>query len=191
MNSIDPTMTEKDFFQLESSRNDSKITSVVNQWLILINIENQRLHLISPSNERVSSFLVSTAQKGTGQLENTGKTPLGWHKIEERIGEGADPFAIFKSRVLTGEIAKPNQEPLGSITGRILRLKGLEEGFNLGKNAAGEVVDSFDRYIYIHGTNNLKDIGQPVSGGCIRMNPNDVVTLFNQVTTGTHVKIYA
>ena len=69
------------------------------------------------------------------------------------------------------------------ITTRILWLRGLEPGYNLGTNAAGEVVDSHDRYIYIHGTNHENRIGTPFSGGCIEMNNLDVLRLYDEMRT--------
>jgi lipoprotein-anchoring transpeptidase ErfK/SrfK len=62
------------------------------------------------------------------------------------------------------------------ITSRILWLDGLEEGIN-----HGGVYDTFDRFIYIHGTSDEKRIGEPVSAGCIRMKNKDIIELFNEV----------
>ena len=67
---------------------------------------------------------------------------------------------------------------------RILRLEGLEEGVNRGPG-----IDSFERYIYIHGTNKERQIGAPMSNGCVCMKNNDVVALFNSVKEGTIVVI--
>ena len=60
------------------------------------------------------------------------------------------------------------------ITSRILRLKGLEENINLGGD-----VDSYQRYIYIHGTAHEDKIGEKASHGCIRMLNQDVIELFD------------
>jgi len=149
------------------------------QCQILVNIEQQRLNLMR-SQELIKSYVISTASKGEGQAEGSGKTPLGLHAITSKIGEGAHPYAIFKGRVPIGEIAQPNGAE-ESIVGRILWLKGLEPEFNLSTQG---------RYIYIHGTNDLENLGKRVSGGCIRMNPLDVIELFDQVDEGTQVYIY-
>ena len=61
------------------------------------------------------------------------------------------------------------------ITTRILRLEGLQPGLNRG----GEV-DSFERYIYIHGTSDEDNIGVPASIGCIRMKNKDMIMIFDQ-----------
>jgi lipoprotein-anchoring transpeptidase ErfK/SrfK len=63
-------------------------------------------------------------------------------------------------------------------------LKGLEPGKNSGSG-----IDSYKRYIYIHGTADENKIGQPASHGCIRMYNNDVIDLFDLVNKGTEVYI--
>jgi hypothetical protein len=50
--------------------------------------------------------------------------------------------------------------------------------------------NSFGRFIYIHGTPEERNIGQPVSYGCIRMRSRDVVTLFDRVGLGARVDIF-
>ncbi len=70
------------------------------------------------------------------------------------------------------------------ITSRILRLRGLEAGVNLG----GEV-DTYDRLIYIHGTNHESRLGEPLSAGCLLMRNLDIIELFEQVRSGDLVWI--
>jgi lipoprotein-anchoring transpeptidase ErfK/SrfK len=70
------------------------------------------------------------------------------------------------------------------VTSRILWLDGLEEGHNKGGN-----VDSFKRYIYIHGTHEEGLIGEKASHGCIRMFNNDVIELFSYIPEETEVNI--
>ena len=65
-----------------------------------------------------------------------------------------------------------------------MRLSGLENGHN-----KGEGVDSFKRYIYIHGTPYLDQLGSPNSKGCIRMSNHDIVKLFDLVEERTLVLI--
>jgi lipoprotein-anchoring transpeptidase ErfK/SrfK len=155
---------------------------------ILVNVATQRLHLITSQN-LTSSYSISTAKNGVGQREGTGQTPLGLHFVGEKIGDGANPFEIFKSRVSTGEIAKADVGEK-SIIGRILWLQGVQPGLNQGKDSEEAVVDSRDRYIYIHGTNDIANIGKPVSGGCIRMKPDELIELFREVPEKTPVYIY-
>jgi lipoprotein-anchoring transpeptidase ErfK/SrfK len=65
-----------------------------------------------------------------------------------------------------------------------LRLRGLEEGVNVGVGR-----DSFDRYIYIHGAATDVPMADPRSMGCIRMRNEDIVKLYGQVVIGTEVYI--
>ena len=46
------------------------------------------------------------------------------------------------------------------------------------------------RYIYIHGTNDTEHLGTPVSHGCIRLSPQDMLRLFEQCPLGEKVKVY-
>ena len=155
---------------------------------ILVNVDTQRLYLIN-SQKLAHSYLISTALNGVGQEEGTGQTPLGLHFIESKIGDGAQPLEIFKARISTGEIAKPKGDEK-CIVGRILWLQGAQPGFNQGKDSAGRVVDTHDRYIYIHGTPDFVNLGKAVSAGCIRMHPTDVIDLFQSVSEKTPVYIY-
>ncbi|MES2121485.1 MAG: L,D-transpeptidase, partial [Chlamydiota bacterium] len=72
--------------------------------LTLVNTSAQTLHLVVRQKFHCS-FTVSTSKKGEGSIEGSGMTPLGLHTVIEKYGDGADPFAVFKSRVATGEIA--------------------------------------------------------------------------------------
>ena len=155
--------------------------------LIVVNISTQQLFLLEKGKiEEVYS--VSTSVYGTGSEVNSFKTPLGKHKISEKIGEGLPEGAILKGRRWTGAIANIIKEPIDTefdvVTSRILWLTGLEEGKNQGPG-----VDSKSRYIYIHGTAEEGLIGKPASDGCVRMYNVDVITLFNKVETNTQVLI--
>jgi len=160
-------------------------------FVLVVNVADQSLALFQRS-ESIKTYTVSTSERGTGQLENTFQTPLGLHRVAKKIGEGAASCAIFKERVDTGETCSPGStEHDGDdlILTRILRLEGVEEGYNRGKDALGRVVDSFDRYVYIHGTNHEDQLGMPRSHGCVRMGNADVIDLFKRVPEGTLVWI--
>ncbi len=45
------------------------------------------------------------------------------------------------------------------------------------------------RYIYIHGSHELAEMGSPGSIGCIRMRNADIIELFDAVPVGTPVLI--
>ena len=62
--------------------------------------------------------------------------------------------------------------------------RGLEPNVNLGGN-----VDSYNRYIYIHGTAHEDQIGKKASHGCIRMRNKDIIELFSMCTIDMHVII--
>jgi lipoprotein-anchoring transpeptidase ErfK/SrfK len=108
---------------------------------------------------------------------DSNKTPIGIHRVKQKIGGGQPQGMIFEAREATGRIAKnTDNRDQDEITSRILWLDGLEPGFN-----KDGVYDSFSRYIYIHGTSDEKRIGQAVSHGCIRMKNADVIELFDGV----------
>ena len=155
--------------------------------LIVVDISTQKLFFLKKGKiEEIYS--VSTSAYGTGSKVNSFKTPLGRHKISEKIGEGLPEGAILQGRRWTGAIANIIKEPIDTefdvVTSRILWLTGLEEGKNLGSG-----VDSKSRYIYIHGTAEEGLIGKPASDGCVRMYNDDVITLFDKVDTNTEVLI--
>ena len=156
---------------------------------IIVDISEQRLYLYNNDN-LVQSFPVSTSKYGEGQIENSFKTPLGLHEIKEKIGDKAPIYTIFTARENTNKRAEiqinPNDTEDDFVTSRILWLDGLENGINRGVG-----VDSYSRYIYIHGTHEEGLIGQKASHGCIRMFNNDVIELFDMVSEGTKVQIRA
>ncbi len=155
--------------------------------LIVVDISTQQLFFLK-KGQIEEIYSVSTSVYGTGSKVNSFKTPLGRHKISEKIGEGLPEGAILKGRRWTGAIANIIKEPIDTdfdvVTSRILWLTGLEEGKNLGSG-----VDSKARYIYIHGTAEEGLIGKPASDGCVRMYNIDVISLFNSVNIDTEVWI--
>lgn len=108
------------------------------------------------------------------------KTPLGRFRIAEKIGENVPPETAFKNRKPVRVSAKTLKSD-DLVMSRILWLDGLET-----HNA-----NSYDRYIYIHGTNHEEAIGKPASHGCIRMRNTDVAALFDLVWVDTPVIIAA
>lgn len=151
---------------------------------IWISIKHQELRLID-NGQRVTRYPCSTAKAGTGSKQDSGKTPLGWHRIGAKIGDNLPAGAVLKDRQWTGQVwaaGQGTQEDL--ILSRILRLEGLQDGKNRGGN-----VDSWNRYIYIHGTNQIDTLGRAASGGCIRLDPQDVIDLYGRVDEGCCVLI--
>ena len=155
--------------------------------LIVVKISSQQLFYLK-RGQIEEIYRVSTSAYGTGSKVNSFKTPLGRHKISEKIGDGLPEGAILKGRRWTGAIANIIKEPIDTefdvVTSRILWLTGQEPGKNLGSG-----VDSKSRYIYIHGTAEEGLIGKPASDGCVRMYNADVIALFNKVEINTEVLI--
>ncbi len=128
----------------------------------------------------LARYRVSTARKGLGTRAGSNRTPTGWHEIAGRIGKGKRIGSVFVSRRFTGEVVPRSRWRSGDeqdlILTRILRLRGLEPGHN-----AGPGVDSYSRYIYLHGTNHEHLLGRPASHGCIRMANDDIAELFRLI----------
>lgn len=138
----------------------------------------------------VRTYRVSTARAGVGCVENSLCTPTGLHRVGEKVGEGASAGRVFKARQPTAYLAAEWPTPEDNlITSRILWLEGLEPGHNRGKNAAGQVVDTRARFVYIHGTNQRDRLGEPNSHGCILLADEDVIELFAAVPVGMLVVV--
>ena len=156
-------------------------------YKIDIDISQQRLYL-KQNNDLIKSYPISSSKYGEGSTENSNMTPLGLHVIKEKIGTNVPINTLFISRINTKRTVNiensRNKTKDDHITSRILWLDGLEEGKNKGKG-----VDSYSRYIYIHGTHEEGLIGEKASHGCIRMLNNDVIDLYNYVNIGTEVYI--
>ncbi len=174
-----PVMPEPKTEPCEKRSFDNKIT---------IDISEQKLHLYCNyrnGKQEVKTYPVSTSKYGIGSAAGSNKTPLGLHRIKNKIGDGVPQNTIFKARRNTGIKAIINQPNSGDlVTSRIMWLTGLEPGKNSGRG-----VDSYKRYIYIHGTAEEEKIGEVASHGCIRMYNKDVIDLYDRVDEGTKVEI--
>lgn len=142
-----------------------------------VSAASQRLRLWEGSRV-LKEWPVSTAAAGLGFKEGSLRTPVGHFLIKEKIGTNAAKGTIFKARQPVGQW---QGEPLADdlILSRILRLEGLEP-----RNA-----NTWDRYIYFHGTNHEHAIGRPGSHGCIRLRNDDMIELYDMVPEGTEVWI--
>jgi hypothetical protein len=153
---------------------------------LLVDTAAQSLAVIE-NGAVAAGYPVSTSKYGVGSRENSLMTPQGVHRVAEKYGHGAPAGRVFRDRLDTGLTwsigdAGPAGEDL--ILTRILRLEGLEDGINRGPG-----IDSYERYIYIHGTNNEGSIGTPGSHGCVCMTSRDVIELFDTTAEGTIVFI--
>ena len=176
--------------------------------VLVVSITDQKLTLFENRRAR-AEWPISTARNGTGQKLDSYQTPLGLHRIKEKIGKEAPQGAVFDSREFKGQIWSPSSNSTSSanqfagdddskektsslsdlVTSRVLWLEGLEPGYNAGSDSEGNLVDSYQRYIYIHGTNHEDEIGKPTSRGCIRMKNSEVINLFDLVQEGDLVWI--
>ncbi|MBL6701710.1 MAG: L,D-transpeptidase [SAR86 cluster bacterium] len=157
-------------------------------YAINVSISEQRLYLLE-EGIIIRSYPISSSAYGEGQIENSLKTPLGSHEVKTKIGTNVSKYEFFVSREHIPQEVEIIHEPIDSpndyITTRIMWLTGLTEGFNKGGN-----VDSFNRFIYIHGTHEEGLIGKKASHGCIRMLNHDVLELFKIIPPKTAVNIY-
>jgi L,D-transpeptidase YbiS len=153
--------------------------------VLVVRGDEQTLEMLAGEKSGDRLWPVSTGLSGFGNLENSGCTPTGLHRIAACIGAGVELGTVFRGREPTGEVVATEPESGGDyITTRILWLDGLEAGINQGGS-----VDSKARYIYIHGTPYIRQLGQAVSAGCVRMADQDVRELFDWVRVGTMVLI--
>lgn len=136
----------------------------------------------SPLYTQTRCFQISTSRKGLGQVEGSNQTPLGLHRIARKYGAGEPIGTVFRSRQPVGLLW--NGEPDAPICHRILWLEGLEPGWNRGGN-----VDTFRRYIYIHGCGDETTLGRPASIGCVHVAAADLLPLFDRTPVGTLVWI--
>ena len=131
------------------------------------------------------AYPVSTASKGIGNKKESFQTPLGKHRICQKIGDNEPIMTFFRARQAMGiyqdGIDNPNKD---WILSRILWLTGTQTGIN--KRGS---VDTYARYIYIHGTHEEERIGTPASHGCIRMKNHDIIHLFERCDMGESVII--
>ena len=155
---------------------------------IEISISEQKLFLLD-NKSVIKTYLISSSKYGEGSKVNSFKTPLGKHVVKRKIGKDTPLGARFIGRSFSGEIYPiyDTDQVLVEddvVQSRILWLDGLEDGIN-----KGEGVDSYSRYIYIHGTPEEWLLGEKASKGCIRMSNKDVIELFNLVEEGIPVTI--
>jgi len=155
---------------------------------IEIDLEKQQLALKDDEGRALKTYSVSTARNGAGEKSGSFCTPRGSHIVRAKIGTGQPANTVFVRRRPTGEIWTPELHAKYPgrdwILTRILWLSGCERG----RNRLGEV-DTMRRYIYIHGTHELAEMGKPGSIGCVRMRNPDILELFDLAPRYTPVEI--
>ena len=146
---------------------------------INISVKKQELTL-KLGRKKLAAYPISTSRFGLGSKEGSLKTPTGKFRIAEKLGDGMPLGTVFKSRRPVKVTKKMLREDDLVMT-RILWLDGMEPA-----NA-----NTYERFIYIHGTNHEGQIGEAASHGCIRMRNRDLLELFDRVGVDTPVIIKA
>ena len=139
------------------------------------------------NGKSVKDYLMSSSKRPPSCKENSLGTPDGLHEVCEKIGEGEPLGMVFKGRKPIGlkyEECSEEEREKNLITTRILRLQGLEDGLN-----KGEGIDTYDRYVYIHGTNHEENLGSPASSGCLQVSNAEAVELHDEIPLGSHLYI--
>lgn len=144
-----------------------------------VSIDEQTLKLIE-GEQCIRRFDISTAIKGMGFTQGSHRTPTGRFRISEKIGAGEPSGTIFKQRIPTGKWTQGDSLPGDLVLSRILRLEGMDP----------ENANSFERFIYIHGTNHEHLLGQPASHGCVRLGNSAMIELFELVDEGMELQIH-
>ncbi len=144
-----------------------------------ISLDDQTLRVIA-GESTLKTFRISSSAKGMGFIEGSYRTPTGNFEICEKIGADAPIGTIFKARKPDGIWNPESTYDEDLVLTRILRLAGKDP----------ENQNTYDRFIYIHGTNHEAKIGNPASHGCIRLSNDDMIALFDIVPNQTQVIIH-
>ncbi|MES2981097.1 MAG: HAD-IB family phosphatase [Verrucomicrobiota bacterium] len=144
-----------------------------------ISLDDQTLRVIT-GESTLKTFRISSSAKGMGFIEGSYRTPTGNFEICEKIGADTPIRTIFKARKPEGIWNPESTYDEDLVLTRILRLAGKDP----------ENQNTYDRFIYIHGTNHEDKIGSPTSHGCIRLSNDDMIELFDIIPTQTEVFIH-
>jgi hypothetical protein len=177
---------------------DALLVSIMNQKMLWVSALHHEITRCQPASHTacrwatrdssstyvtvLKTFTVSTSRFGIGQQAGSNRTPLGLHRVAFKVGDGYPIGTVFQARRPVGLTHKG--QPAAPIAHRVLWLEGLEPGFNRGGS-----VDSFQRYIYIHGVGDESGMGRPASRGCIHMAANDLLMMFDRLPVHTLVWI--
>ena len=143
-----------------------------------ISIRKQQMRVYFDVDD-YKEYKISTSKFGVGFEVDSNKTPTGQFEIRQKIGDGEPVGTVYKGRKICGlhDFNDQNDEDL--ILTRILWLNGLDDNNS----------NTYDRYIYIHGTNHERDLGTPASMGCIRMSNRDILEVYDLLPVGAKVLI--
>jgi L,D-transpeptidase catalytic domain len=145
---------------------------------VVISIPEQKMAVLDKGIP-IATYPVSTSKFGVGDYRGSWGTPLGKLEVATKIGDAAPLGAVFKDRHFTGEVIPVDAPGRDPIVTRIIWLRGVEP----------QNQNAYRRFIYIHGTPEERNIGLPVSYGCVRMRSSDVVQLYDTLGIGAEVTI--
>lgn len=147
---------------------------------VVVSVKEQKMAVYNATTGKpTKKYPVSTSKFGLNDKKGKFGTPLGTCEVVAKIGKGVPAGGVFKTRKFTGEVIKPDSPGRDPIVSRILWLRGLEK----------QNEHAYARCIYIHGTAEERNIGKPVSYGCIRMKSKDVIDLFDRLPIGSRVTV--
>jgi len=140
---------------------------------VVLNLPEMRLYYF-PEAKQGEKPSVITHPVGIGRMDWV--TPLGTSRIIEKKKDPSwtPPKSIQMDRIANGEPPYPSVVPPGpdNPLGRYAMRLSIGSGSYL-----------------IHGTIKPYGVGMRVSSGCVRMYPEDIESLFDQVPIGTPVQI--
>lgn len=120
----------------------------------------------------------------------------GGRAVRYGIAVGREGYGFSGDAVIGRKQAWPSWTPTKNMIRREPEIYGpLSGGMPgglanpLGARALYLYRGGRDTYYRIHGTNNASTIGRATSAGCIRLFNQDILDLFEQVPTGTHVHV--
>jgi L,D-transpeptidase ErfK/SrfK len=139
---------------------------------IVVNLPEHRLYFY-PKPRRGEQPVVITYPVSVGKMD--WRTPLGLTRIVSKVRNPPwyPPDSVRKEHADRGDplpkvVPAGPDNPLGAFAMRLAITSGS--------------------YL-IHGTNNPRAVGMPVTHGCIRMYPDDIAALFPLVPVGTTVRL--
>jgi L,D-transpeptidase YbiS len=153
---------------------------------LIVHAQVQSAELIEDGRV-IRSYRVSTGTNGLGCERGSFRTPTGLLRVVRKVGTGEASGCVFKGRRPTGECWSDDPaNPLRSseqdlILTRILWLEGCEPHNS----------NTFERYIYLHGTNQEQLLGKPASHGCVRFSNRDIIEVFELLEEGSLVEVRA
>jgi len=150
----------------------------MNHLRLEVSIDDQMLRAYRGA-EFVREWPVSTAMKGAGFTPGSHRTPTGRFVIVQKIGDGQPVGTIFVAREPVGQWHPEENSGKDHVLTRIIRISGLQP----------ENANTFDRFIYFHGTHQEEKLGTPASCGCIRLSNSHIIELHDLVEPGVIVEI--